>query len=60
MTHQVAAAAYRLNHLEHRDPADRLLIATAIDRACPLITYDARITRFGVAHGTQYGFAVEA
>ena len=56
--HHAASRAYRLHHLEHRDPADRLLIATAIERACPLVTYDERITRFADRHGRQYGFAV--
>jgi PIN domain nuclease of toxin-antitoxin system len=56
--HGAASRAYQLHHLEHRDPADRLLIATAIERACPLVTYDDRIMRFGEAHGSQYGFAV--
>ena len=58
LTYQAAARAYRLHHLEHRDPADRLLIATAIVRSCPLVTYDDRIVRFGQAHGSQYGFSV--
>ena len=55
-----AARAYQLHHLEHRDPADRLLIATAIELGCPLVTYDDRIRRFGERHGRQYGFAVAA
>lgn len=53
-----ASRAYRLPELEHRDPADRLLIATAIERACPLITYDERIARFEQYHGQQYGFSI--
>jgi PIN domain nuclease of toxin-antitoxin system len=56
--HGAASRAYQLHHLEHRDPADRLLIATAIELACPLVTYDDRITRFGEAHGGQYRFTV--
>ena len=56
--HRAAARAYQLHHLDHRDPADRLLIATAIELAVPLVTYDARIARFGARHGRQYGFAV--
>jgi PIN domain nuclease of toxin-antitoxin system len=36
--------------------AERLLTATAIERACPFITYDDRIVRFGHLHGLQYGF----
>jgi PIN domain nuclease of toxin-antitoxin system len=56
LSHRAAARAYQLHHLEHRDPADRLLIATAIELACPLVTYDDRIARFGKKHGTQYRF----
>ena len=56
--HQAASRSYQLHHLEHRDPADRLLIATAIELACPLVTYDERIVRFGKKHGRQYRFAV--
>jgi PIN domain nuclease of toxin-antitoxin system len=44
--------------LPHRDPADRLLIATAIELACPLATYDQRITHFARKHGRQYRFAI--
>jgi hypothetical protein len=33
----------RLCSATHRDPADRLLIAPAIEFACPLVTYDERI-----------------
>ena len=54
-----AARSYALNHLEHRDPADRLLIATAIDLGCPFVTYDARIIQFSRKHGRQHGFSVE-
>jgi PIN domain nuclease of toxin-antitoxin system len=58
--HGAASRSYRLHHLEHRDPADRLLIATAIELSCPLVTYDERILRFGEKHGRQYRFAVGA
>jgi PIN domain nuclease of toxin-antitoxin system len=58
LSHHAAARAYRLHHLEHRDPADRLLIATSIELSCPLVTYDARILHFAEAHGSQYGFAI--
>jgi PIN domain nuclease of toxin-antitoxin system len=58
--HRTAARSYQLHQLEHRDPADRLLIATAIERACPLVTYDERIARFAKRHGRQYRFAVGA
>ena len=60
LSHRAAARAYQLHHLEHRDPADRLLIATAIELACPLVTYDDRIARFGKKHGTQYRFIAGA
>jgi PIN domain nuclease of toxin-antitoxin system len=55
-----AARSYQSHHLEHRDPADRLLIATAIELACPLVTYDERILHFAGRHGRQYGFAASA
>ncbi|SRR5579871_372942 len=53
-----AARAYTLHHLEHRDPADRMLIATAIELGCPLVTYDERIARFASRHGAQYRFTL--
>ncbi|MBV8362394.1 MAG: type II toxin-antitoxin system VapC family toxin [Acetobacteraceae bacterium] len=56
--HGPASRAYQFHRLEHRDPADRLLIATAIDLACPLVTYDERIARFDRKHGRQYRFVV--
>ena len=54
-----AARAYHLQGLEHRDPGDRLLIATAIQMSCPLITYDDRIGRFAERYGTEYGFTAQ-
>jgi PIN domain nuclease of toxin-antitoxin system len=60
LTLRAAAHAYPLGHLEHRDPADRLLIATAIELGCPLVTYDERVRRFGERHGRQQGFSVVA
>ena len=56
--HRAACRSYRLHHLELRDPADRLLIATAIELSCPLVTYDERIARFEKKHGRQYGFEI--
>lgn len=56
--HRAASCSYQLHHLEHRDPADRLLIATAIELGCPLVTYDERIARFCARRGRQYRFAV--
>ena len=51
-----ASRAYRLNGLAHRDPADRLLIATAIEMECPLVTYDRLILNFARDHGDAHGF----
>jgi PIN domain nuclease of toxin-antitoxin system len=56
LSHTAACRSYALPGLDHRDPADRLLIATAIELACPLVTYDERILRFDERHGRQYGF----
>jgi PIN domain nuclease of toxin-antitoxin system len=53
LSHHAASRSYRLHHLEHRDPADRLLIATAIELVSPLVTYDDRILRFARRHGGQ-------
>jgi PIN domain nuclease of toxin-antitoxin system len=58
--YRAASRAYQLHHLEHRDLADRLLISTAIELECPLITYDERIARFGKRRGRQYRFAAGA
>lgn len=58
LDHAAAARAYRLQGLEHRDPADRLLIASAIELGCPLVTYDDRIRRFARTRGRQHRFVV--
>lgn len=58
LTPLAAARSYHLQNLEHRDPGDRLLIATAIDLRCPLVTYDDAIINFAKAAGRQHGFAV--
>jgi PIN domain nuclease of toxin-antitoxin system len=60
LTPHAASRSYRLHHLKHRDPADRLLIATAIELGCPLVTYDERILQFGERHGRQYRFTAAA
>jgi PIN domain nuclease of toxin-antitoxin system len=31
----------------HRDPADRLICATALEHKIPLVTHDLEITRWG-------------
>lgn len=53
-----AARSYQLRGFEPRDPADRLLIATAIELGCPLVTYDVHIANFAKRHGQSSGFAV--
>ncbi len=58
LDHQTAIRAYRLHHLEHRDPGDRLLIASAIELECPFVTYDDRIRHFGRTRGAEYGFTL--
>jgi PIN domain nuclease of toxin-antitoxin system len=60
LSHVAAARSYQLHRLAHRDPADRLLMATSIELGCPLVTYDDRITEFANAYGRQYGFTVAA
>ena len=60
LDHRAAARSYRLYQLEHRDPAVRLLTATAIELDCPLVTYDERILRFAADYGRQQGFAAVA
>jgi PIN domain nuclease of toxin-antitoxin system len=58
--HSAASRSYRLYQLEHRDPADRLLIASAIELSCPLVTYDERILRFAADYGRQYRFTADS
>lgn len=57
---RAASRSYQLHRLETHDPADRLLIATAIELGCPLVTYDERILRFSKRHGRQHGFSASA
>ena len=60
LTHRAAARGYQLHHFEHRDPADRLLIATAIELHCPLVTYDERIVGFAEnPRWATHGFSVQ-
>jgi PIN domain nuclease of toxin-antitoxin system len=56
---RATSRAYRISGLEHRDPADRLLIATAIELGCPLVTYDDRISRFSQKHGRELNFSTQ-
>jgi PIN domain nuclease of toxin-antitoxin system len=44
----IAAEVARLPHTFHRDPGDRLIVATARVRGMPLLTLDARIGSSGL------------
>jgi PIN domain nuclease of toxin-antitoxin system len=46
ISHEIAASAYALPGNFHRDPADRLLIATARIHELILLTADERILRY--------------
>ena len=46
----IALAAYELPEPFHRDPADRLIVATARLLDCPVVTVDERILDYG-RHG---------
>jgi PIN domain nuclease of toxin-antitoxin system len=56
LDHRSASRSYELHHLEHRDPADRLLIAMAIELGCPFVTYDERVALFARKYGRRYRF----
>lgn len=58
LDHKAASLAYNLGDLEHRDAADRLLIASAIGQGCPLVTHDDRIRRFAKGRGKEIGFFI--
>ena len=47
LTHEIAAEAYRLPGAFHKDPADRILVATARIRELTLVTADERILSYG-------------
>lgn len=46
LTPQIAVRAARLGPGFHKDPADRLIAATAIELDAPLVTRDARMRAF--------------
>lgn len=46
LSRDIAVASCRLPGELHRDPLDRMLIASARDRDCPLVTADERILRY--------------
>ena len=46
MSHRIAAGAYRLPSGFHKDPADRILVATAREHDLTLVTADERILAY--------------
>jgi PIN domain nuclease of toxin-antitoxin system len=46
ISHEIAIGAYALPGCFHKDPADRLLVATAIIHELTLVTMDERILRY--------------
>ena len=46
ITPEIAVRAYSLPAPFHRDPADRILVATALELSCPLLTSDRRIVEY--------------
>lgn len=46
VTHDIAALAYALPGEFHKDPADRILVATAIRHGLTLVTADERILAY--------------
>lgn len=58
LNHAMAIRAYELHAFGHNDPADRMLVASAIELRCPLVTYDDQIRRFARSRGREHGFSV--
>lgn len=58
LTWRASARAYQLPNFERRDPADRLLVATAIELGCSLVTYDGPLTDYAVGYGRQTGLRI--
>ncbi len=46
ITNNIALQSNNLPSLLHRDPADRMIIATARGFGCPLVTYDEKIRNY--------------
>ena len=53
ITPEIAVRAYTIPEPFHRDPADRILVATALEYSCPLVTSDGRILDY--PHVTTIG-----
>lgn len=58
LTWRASARAYRLPNFERRDPADRLLVATAIELGCALVTYDGPLNDYAAGYGRQTGLKI--
>jgi PIN domain nuclease of toxin-antitoxin system len=50
MSASIVLAAYELPEPFHKDPADRLIVATARLLDCPVVTVDERILAYGQGH----------
>ena len=46
LTPQIAITSTQLPGNFHRDPADQIIAATAIEYNCPLVTSDSKITQY--------------
>ena len=46
ITPEIAVRAYALPEPFHPDPADRILVATALEHSCPLVASDGRILAY--------------
>lgn len=55
LTAHAAALSYSFAEFASRDPADRLLMAAAVEQHCTLLTYDRLILGFARQHGPRYG-----
>lgn len=47
LTPEIAVLATRLPGEFHKDPADRIIVASCLKLGCPLITFDQRIKKWG-------------
>lgn len=55
LTHEIAIEAYSLPEPFHRDPADRLLVATARHHQLTLVTVDERILGYSHVNSLDAG-----
>ena len=50
LTPEIAVLATRLPGAFHKDPADRIIVASCIKLGAPLVTYDENIKKWGYVH----------